>query len=49
MFEAAAIVGLKLFDEDRAAISALAARTDERIAVLPKHVYPARNAIDDDF
>lgn len=49
MFEAAAIVGVKLFDADEKGITTLSHRTDDRIAVLPKHVYKAGKQVDDDF
>lgn len=49
MFEAAAVVGVKLFDTDEKGIAALSSRTDDRIAVLPKHVYKANEQVDDDF
>jgi transcriptional regulator with XRE-family HTH domain len=49
MFEAAAIVGLKLFDADEKEIAALIDRTDDRIALLPKHVYKAGKRVDDEF
>lgn len=49
MFEAAAIVGVKLFDADERNVTALAERTDDRIAILPKHVYKTGKLIDDDF
>ena len=49
MFEAAAIVGVKLFDADEKGMTTLSARTDDRIAVLPKHIYKAGKQVDDDF
>lgn len=49
MFEAAAIVGVKLFDADDKAITALSDRTDDRIALLPKHVYKAGKQVVDEF
>ena len=49
MFEAAAIVGVRLFDADEKGITALAERTDDRIAVLPKHVYKAGKQVIDEF
>lgn len=50
MFEAAAIVGVKLFDADnKAIITALSNRTDDRIALLPKHVYKAGKQVIDEF
>jgi transcriptional regulator with XRE-family HTH domain len=49
MFEAAAIVGVRLFDADEKGITALAERTDDRIALLPKHVYKAGKQVIDEF
>ena len=49
MFEAATIVGVKLFDADEKGITALSARTDDRIALLPKHVYKAEKKVEDEF
>ncbi len=49
MFEAASILGVKLFDADEKAVSALSARTDDRIALLPKHVYKAGKQVVDEF
>lgn len=48
-FEAAAIVGVALFDGDIGTISALASRTDDRIALLPKYVRASVTEVDDDF
>ncbi|HVU19482.1 MAG TPA: helix-turn-helix transcriptional regulator [Rhizomicrobium sp.] len=49
MFEAASIVGVKLFDADDKGITTLAGRTDDRIALLPKHVYKAGKQVVDEF
>lgn len=49
MFEAATIVGVSLFDADEKGIASLSARTDDRIALLPKHVYKAGKPVEDDF
>jgi transcriptional regulator with XRE-family HTH domain len=49
MFEAAAIVGVRLFDADERGLASHAARTDDRIALLPKHVYKAGTRVDDAF
>lgn len=49
MFEAAAIVGVKLFDADEKGIAALSSRTDDRIALLPKHVYKTEKRVKDEF
>jgi transcriptional regulator with XRE-family HTH domain len=48
MFEAAALVGVNLFDADETGVRALSARMDDRLAVLPKHVYkPVKKVVDD--
>ena len=49
MFEGAAIVGVKLFDADIRGIAALTSRTDDRIALLPKHVYKAGKRAKSEF
>ena len=49
MFEAAAIVGVRLFDADEKGITALSERIDDRIALLPKHVYKGGKLVIDDF
>jgi len=49
MFEAAAIVGVQLFDADERRIKALTDRTEDRIALLPKHVYKAGKQVKDEF
>lgn len=49
MFEAAALVGVKLFDSNEKGITALSERMDDRIAVLPKHVYKTGRTVVDEF
>ncbi len=49
MFEAAAIVGVKLFDADDKGIATLSERADDRIALLPKHVYKTGKQLVDEF
>jgi len=49
MFEAATLLGLKLFDSDETGINRLSERMDDRIAVLPKHVYKAGKKVVDEF
>ena len=49
MFEAAALVGVKLFDADESGIRALSAQMDDRLAVLPKHVYKSGKKVVDEF
>lgn len=47
-FEAAALVGVPLFDEDRSRRGLEAARVEDRLAVLPQRVRKPLEA-DDDF
>ncbi len=49
MFEAAALVGVKLFDSDEKGVTALSSRMDDRIAVLPKHIYKTGKKVKDEF
>jgi transcriptional regulator with XRE-family HTH domain len=49
MFEAAALVGVRLFDADERGVTTLSDRMDDRLAVLPKHVYPAGRKVVDEF
>jgi len=49
MFEAAALVGVKLFDTDEKGVAALSSRVDDRISVLPKHIYKAGKKVVDEF
>ena len=48
-FEVASLLDLKLFDADSDTLRLHLAQTDDRIALLPKHVYPGKKAVDDDF
>jgi transcriptional regulator with XRE-family HTH domain len=48
-FEAAAIVGVNLFEADDRAMTMQIGRVDDKIALLPKHVHKAGKAVDDDF
>lgn len=48
-FEAAALVGVKLFNSDESGITALSGRMDDRIAVLPKRAHKAGGKVVDDF
>jgi DNA-binding XRE family transcriptional regulator len=47
-FEAATLVGVSLFDEDRSRRALEAARIEDRLAVLPERVRRPRD-VDDDF
>ena len=49
MFEAAALVGVKLFDVDEGGVRALSERMDDRLAVLPKHIYRKGKKVVDEF
>lgn len=49
VFEVATLVGIKLFDADRDALRERITETEERIALLPKHIHPTRKAVDDEF
>lgn len=49
VFEAAAIAGVKLFGEDLPGLASQLGRADDRLAVLPKHVYRRPGEADDDF
>ena len=49
MFEAAALVGVTLFEADDNNIKALSSRMDDRLAVLPKHVYKSGKKVVDEF
>jgi transcriptional regulator with XRE-family HTH domain len=50
MFEVAALVGVKLFDEERSSLHNHIARVDDKLAVLPSAVRKRRKvSVDDDF
>lgn len=49
VFEVAALVGVTLFDEERTALAAHIARTDDKLALLPSAVRTLRKTVDDDF
>ena len=49
VFEVAALVGVTLFDEERASLAAHIARTDDKLALLPRTVRKFRKMVDDDF
>jgi transcriptional regulator with XRE-family HTH domain len=48
-FEAAAIVGVPLFQEDRSRLTADLAQARDRLALLPDRVRLPRHDVDDDF
>jgi transcriptional regulator with XRE-family HTH domain len=49
VFEVATLVGIKLFDADESSIATMIGQADDKIALLPKHSYPRKKAVDDDF
>lgn len=49
VFEVAALVGVTLFDEERASLAAHLARTDDKLALLPSAVRARKKTLDDDF
>lgn len=49
VFEAAALAGIRLFDQDDAALRTENARLAEKLTLLPKSVRPARPEVDDAF
>jgi transcriptional regulator with XRE-family HTH domain len=48
VFEAAAIVGVRLFDADERELRGRIARAEENIALLPAHIH-RRTHVDDEF
>ena len=49
VFEVAALVGVALFDEERMALASHLARTDDKLALLPRAVRKRRKTVDDEF
>ena len=49
VFEAAALVGVNLFEQDRIPISLSIEHTKDKIALLPKRIQVKTRAVDDDF
>lgn len=49
VFEAAALVGVALFDEERSSLAVHIARTDDKLALLPSAVRKRSKAVDDEF
>ena len=49
VFEVAALVGVTLFDDERIALAAHIARTDDQLALLPSAVRKRRTPVDDEF
>jgi transcriptional regulator with XRE-family HTH domain len=49
VFEAAAIVGVRLFDADESSLKRYLGQTQEKLALLPKSVRRKSKAVRDDF
>ncbi len=49
VFEVATLVGIKLFDADSETLRGKVVETEERIALLPKHIHPVKKVVDDEF
>jgi len=49
VFEAATIVGVPLFETEPSRLAGDLARTEEKLALLPKKVRPPRVVVDDEF
>ena len=49
VFEAAALVGIKLFDSDETSLATRIREADDKIALLPKHIHAGKKVVDDDF
>jgi transcriptional regulator with XRE-family HTH domain len=49
VFEAAALVGIKLFDTEETSLTSRIRQADDKIALLPKHIHTGKKVVDDDF
>ncbi len=49
VFEAATLVGINLFEQNRVPLSVRLEQVGDKIALLPKRIQPQTKAIDDDF
>ena len=49
VFEVAVLVGVKLFEPDKLPLSKQFEQTNDKIALLPKHIREKPLAVDDDF
>ncbi len=49
VFEAATLIGIKLFDADASSLTTMIRQADDKIALLPKHIHPSKKVVDDDF
>lgn len=48
-FEAAVLLGLRLFDTDEVGMRGHRHDLEQRLALLPRHTHRPRDAVDDDF
>lgn len=49
VFEVATLLGVPLFSADATSIGDLTSRAEDRLALLPAHVYEPNPEVDDDF
>ena len=49
VFEAAAIVGIKLFDANSRSLESHISRVDDKLSLLPKYVRKKARKVDDEF
>jgi DNA-binding XRE family transcriptional regulator len=49
VFEVASLVGIKLFDADEVGITMSIDHINDKIALLPKSIYPTSKVVKDDF
>lgn len=49
VFEVATIVGVKLFDADKATLTKHLRQTEDKLALLPKRIRTRKKAVRDDF
>ncbi|MDY0213208.1 MAG: helix-turn-helix transcriptional regulator [Desulfuromonadaceae bacterium] len=49
VFEAATLVGIKLFNADGEVLRRQVVEAEERIALLPRHIHPVGEVVDDEF
>jgi transcriptional regulator with XRE-family HTH domain len=49
VFEVAALVGVTLFDDERVALYAHIARTEDKLALLPSSIRKRSKPVDDEF
>jgi transcriptional regulator with XRE-family HTH domain len=49
VFEAASLVGVNLFEQDKLPLNISIDQTNNKIALLPKRIKPKTKVVDDDF